>query len=123
MDVVAWRAVLSKQDDLSGDCTAVTCYNNRTAIALEVLLAARGVQVPGDLSVVGCDDLHAHMGLPPLTTVSHMLVEMGSRATEVVLDVIDKPELCVEMASSAGYVASELIIRGSTGPAACALSV
>ncbi len=116
-DVATWHTALNALGDLPGECTAIMCYNDRMAIAAEMVLAARGIRIPDDVSVVGFDDLQADMGVPPLTTVSHILVEMGARATETVLAMVDEPELCAQMADAVVRVPAELIVRDSTGPA------
>lgn len=59
--------------------------------AMGVLEAARrlALQVPGDLSVVGFDDLIvAQMSSPPLTTVRQPIVQMGAAAVETILALI-----------------------------------
>lgn len=84
--------------------------------ALGVLRAAReqGIEVPRDLSVVGYDDLPlaAWVG-PSLTTVNQPLLEMAETAARMVLDMargIDTKPRSIELAT-------ELVIRESTGPA------
>jgi DNA-binding LacI/PurR family transcriptional regulator len=50
--------------------TAIVCSNDLTAIGVLHCLFEAGKQVPGDLSVIGFDDVHiAQFMLPPLTTV------------------------------------------------------
>ncbi len=64
--------------------TAVFCYNDMTAIG--VMRAARdaGVAVPGDLAVVGFDDIPmARYVCPSLTTVHQPMERMGMRASEM----------------------------------------
>lgn len=85
------------------------------AEALGVLRAARelGVDVPGDLSVVGFDDIpEARYVDPGLTTVRQPMGKMGQTAARMLLDAIqdDQPtEASVE-------IPTELMVRGTTGP-------
>ena len=56
--------------------------------------AARGLRVPGDLSVVGFDDtVEAAVVVPALTTVRQPLAEMGRTAVSLLLRQIQQPAL------------------------------
>jgi DNA-binding LacI/PurR family transcriptional regulator len=93
--------------------TALFCYND--AIALGVLRAAReaGVAIPGELSVIGFDDIDvAATTIPPLTTIRQPLRQVGERAVEILLAVIsgERP------AGSSEILPHELVIRASVGP-------
>ncbi|MGH2356647.1 MAG: LacI family DNA-binding transcriptional regulator [Candidatus Limnocylindria bacterium] len=96
--------------------TAIVCYNDLTAIG--TLRAARslGRDVPGDVSVVGFDDIDlAAWTDPPLTTVRQQVAEMGRWAVERVARELGggngsgRPRVV--------HLAPELVIRGSTAPA------
>ncbi|MGY1738255.1 MULTISPECIES: LacI family DNA-binding transcriptional regulator [unclassified Geodermatophilus] len=81
--------------------------------AFGVLEAARqaGLSVPGDLSVVGFDDLPmARWSSPPLTTVRQPLADMGRMAGRMLLDLISGREL----ASQRVELATSLVPRAST---------
>ena len=95
--------------------TAVVTYNDLVAIGLLARLHARGILVPGDISVVGVDDIAmSRMARPALTTVRLPKQEAGRIAVEVLLAVLDDPE--ADTATS-GTLHGELIVRDSTGPA------
>jgi LacI family transcriptional regulator len=67
--------------------TAVFCSNDRTAIG--VIDAARelNLSIPGDLAVVGFDDIEeAAMTTPPLTTVRNPALETGKVAGTFLTD-------------------------------------
>jgi LacI family transcriptional regulator len=67
--------------------TAVVCLNDTAALGLLDGLAALGVRVPEDLSVVGYDDLpFARRLAPALTTVSQPKYQLGYAAAELLLD-------------------------------------
>ena len=70
--------------------TGVTCYNDLVALGLCRALGELGISVPGDVSVVGFDDLAMipYMGVA-LTTVHVPKVEMGERATEMLIRIIE----------------------------------
>jgi LacI family transcriptional regulator len=81
--------------------------------ALGVLEAARdaGLQVPGDLSVIGYDDIEIaeYLGL---TTMRQMLFESGKRGVELLLEAM----LEGSDYSISEVMPTELIIRSTTGP-------
>jgi len=110
------RAIAAELAPPSGT-TAYLCYNDTMALALGAVLRDRGLRVPKDVSIVGFDDLHAVCAIPALTTISHMLPQLGERAVDLVADLMaahsntDTASLRIER------VAAELVVRESTGPA------
>ena len=94
------------------DVTAVFAANDSMALGLLRAFAEAGRSVPGDLSVVGFDDIPAAAYLlPPLTTVHQDFAAVGRRAIDVLHAAItgvpeDLPRL----------VEPELVVRSSTGP-------
>jgi DNA-binding LacI/PurR family transcriptional regulator len=72
----------------------------------------RGVLIPDDLSVIGFDDLYGDQCIPGLTTVSHMLFEMGEAAVEKAMRVVEGKKV----KAGVTYISSKLVIRGSTAP-------
>ncbi|MDT0630906.1 LacI family DNA-binding transcriptional regulator [Rubrivirga sp. S365] len=61
--------------------TAITCFNDLVAMGALRALAELGLSVPGDVSVVGYDDIQMAAYLAtPLTTVRVPTREMGRRA-------------------------------------------
>ena len=92
--------------------TAVFCYNDMTALGAIHYLRSRGVRVPGDMSVVGFDDLFLAQYLdPPLTTMRQPMWRMGRTATEMLLDLLKG-----NMPVSNIRLPAELIVRRSTAP-------
>jgi LacI family transcriptional regulator len=74
--------------------------------------AARGLSIPGDLSVVGFDDIaFSELMAPQLTTVRQPLARMAAEAVRIALtgDSTPGPLPRVELAT-------HLVVRGSTGP-------
>lgn len=92
--------------------TAVFCYNDLTALGAIRQIRDHGLRVPGDISVVGFDDLYISQYLdPPLTTVRQPMREMGCMAMETLLHILAK--------AASGHdikVPGELIVRASTAP-------
>jgi LacI family repressor for deo operon, udp, cdd, tsx, nupC, and nupG len=92
--------------------TAVIAFNDLLAIGTQMRLHARGIDVPADVSVVGCDDIFgADFCRPPLTTLAADIEQAGRSAIDLLLGTLrdTSPEKFV--------LASHLRIRESTGPA------
>ncbi|MBK8019945.1 MAG: GntR family transcriptional regulator [Chloroflexi bacterium] len=66
--------------------TAVFAANDQIAIAIYRAATSLGLSVPGDLSVLGFDDLDvsAHLD-PPLTTIAQPFAQIGRTAAELLL--------------------------------------
>jgi LacI family transcriptional regulator len=102
------------QELLSATDRPTAIFAGSDVQALGVIRAAHevGLTVPGDLSVVGYDDLPLSQWChPTLTTVHQPLNEMAGTATRTVLDAgADKrPPLRIELAT-------HMVIRESTAP-------
>ncbi|WP_433021658.1 LacI family DNA-binding transcriptional regulator [Kribbella sp. CA-294648] len=97
--------------------TAVVAYNDLVAIGLLARLHARGISVPGDVSVVGIDDIAmAAMARPALTTVRLPKQKSGEIAVELLLAMIDDPDPDT-IIGTRGTLQGELMVRDSTGVA------
>lgn len=87
-------------------------------IALRVLEAAQslGIDVPGQLSVVGFDDIPAaKFSAPQLTTIRQPLQQIGDAATKLLIDRIQEPQSSKPITL---LHQPELIVRGTTAPPA-----
>jgi len=72
--------------------SAIFAGNDRMALILLKHLAALGVRIPEDLSVVGFDNLSFTEHLTtPLTTVDQPKTELGRRAVELLIERISFP--------------------------------
>lgn len=91
--------------------TAVVCGSDLMALGVIRAARQRGLNVPGDLSVVGSDDsLLVAFTDPPLTTVRQPVPEMAEATCRALLDQIaGKPAPTAEL-----LFAPELVVRGST---------
>jgi LacI family transcriptional regulator len=73
--------------------TAAFCANDLVAIGLLQRVIAADRSVPGDLAIVGYDDIDfAAAAAVPLTSVRQPRHELGRAATELVLDEAANPE-------------------------------
>ena len=103
--------------DLPVRPTAVIGFNDKIAVGALRAAAERGLRVPEDLSVTGFDDLDLSRATRPgLTTVRQPLQEMGRLAVMLLMRLLARHELealHVELAT-------DLVVRGSTGPVSAA---
>jgi LacI family transcriptional regulator len=98
--------------DAEPELTALAAQNDAMAIGALSIARDRGLSVPGDLSIVGFDDMPIAQDVTPaLTTVRLPLVEMGVRALTLALGTHPTGEPLVETAPAT------LVVRASAGPA------
>ncbi|MFD8569626.1 LacI family DNA-binding transcriptional regulator [Streptomyces sp. NPDC059639] len=96
---------------LDRGCTAVVCASDMMALGAVRAARGRGLDVPGDVSVVGFDDspLIAFTD-PPLTTIRKPVQAMGQAAVNTLLE-----EVAGTPAPRSEFVfMPELVVRGST---------
>ncbi|MEV4621395.1 LacI family DNA-binding transcriptional regulator [Asanoa sp. NPDC049573] len=101
---------------LNSGATACVAFNDLFAIGMLTRLRERGVQVPADLSVVGCDDIFgADFSNPPLTTLTAPIEQAGRVAVSMLLSGLD--HRAPEPQRRAVVLPTYLTVRESTGPA------
>jgi len=92
--------------------TAVLTFNDLMAIGLKRACSGEGISVPGDISIVGFDDIFgADFTTPSLTTVRSPLDARGAAAVRELVATLDGTPV-VDRES----LDTELVIRESTGP-------
>jgi LacI family transcriptional regulator len=90
-------------------------YNDLLAIGMLQRLRRRGISVPSDLSVVGCDDIFgADFCDPPLTTIAGDTEQAGRVAATRLLAALNGERT---MGNATSLIPTHLLIRDSTGPA------
>jgi len=97
--------------------TAVVAYNELVAVGVCAALAARGLRVPANVSVVGFDDITACVAWPPMTVVSLCLREVGAAAAELALAMAEGPGAYRRLREAPVDVPTRLVVRRSTAPA------
>ncbi len=86
-DASAGQALLEPL--LRARATAIVCYNDMVAVGVLQACRERGIDVPGQLSVVGFDDIEiARYMAPALTTVRQPRVELGRAGMQLLLDLM-----------------------------------
>ena len=92
--------------------TAIFARNDYTALGAMSAARDNGMSIPGDVAIVGVDNVpQSAFTTPPLTTVAQPTAQQGREAAEMLLDRIEgradraQREVCLEC---------QLIVRGST---------
>ncbi len=94
------------------EVTAVVAANDQVALGVLRALHEGGRSVPGEVSVVGFDDIpEAAYLLPPLTTVRQDFAAVGRRAVEAVERLV-----AGEDPTPSPLVVPSLVVRASTAP-------
>ncbi|MGG1691812.1 LacI family DNA-binding transcriptional regulator [Heyndrickxia ginsengihumi] len=90
--------------------TAVFAANDEMAMGAIKAAKAKGIRVPDDLSVIGFDDIKfASIFEPALTTIAQPTFEIGKKAMELLLKLINNEELEKDQF----MLADKLIVRDS----------
>jgi LacI family transcriptional regulator len=99
--------------ELSPRPTAVVAMNDLTAVGLIKAFRARGLSVPGDISVTGFDNTYlAHYFDPRLTTVDMHPDALGRSAAEALREAFADSGAAKERT-----ITLDLVVGESTGPA------
>ncbi|HTJ69868.1 MAG TPA: substrate-binding domain-containing protein [Actinospica sp.] len=111
-----YEALLSAR--LDGAPTAVVSANDEMALGALCALDERGIDVPGEMSVIGLDDTRgAAYYKPPLTTIRIDFENAGRLAVQRLLTIIARNGGDgVEVPQEVAPVPPRLIVRKSTAP-------
>jgi LacI family transcriptional regulator len=96
--------------------TAVLAANDLTAIGIVVATRRAGLRIPGDLSIVGSDDIGTSRYLdPPLTSIQLPMHELGAQAVALLREQMQRS---AEAPPEPKHVLLpvSLVVRASTGP-------
>jgi LacI family transcriptional regulator len=97
----------------SGEFSAVFVQNDLMAFGACQAFKSKGLHVPGDISVVGFDDIYfGEVSDPPLTTVRQPKYDMGCKAMEMLGELISRRFV----RKKSVVLMPELVVRGSTAP-------
>jgi LacI family transcriptional regulator len=93
--------------------SAIFAQNDLMAVGAIRALREAGRDVPGDVSVIGVDDIPLSSYFdPPLTTLRQPLEELGRRVAQVLIESIQNPERSPEQIS----IQARLVERASCAP-------
>ncbi len=91
---------------------AIVCANDVTAARLMQTLVSLGVRIPGDIKMVGVDDVRYAKFLPtPLTSIRQDCIQMGAVAMATMLKRVETPDLPAKDV----LVRFDLVVRASSG--------
>ena len=94
--------------------TAVFAVNDLMALGASRALQEAGLSVPGDVSLVGCDNIRiGEYSNPPLTTLDVSAREMGR---QIVYTLLQKSN---GLETQKIHIVPQLVVRKSTGIAKC----
>ena len=113
--VICARQLLS----LPNRPTAIFAANDVSAMGVYQAAREFGLQIPGDLSVIGFDNLREAASLnPALTTIDQALEKMGTMATEMVVKLVKGESLPKNTAEKGNLykIPTQLVIRDSCAP-------
>ncbi len=94
--------------------TVIFCGSDLVAMGALTALEDAGIDVPGDISIVGIDDISfAHLARPPLTTIGVPREQVGILSFQA----LDKMSKLKRQRGAEYAVDTRLVVRKSTGPA------
>jgi DNA-binding LacI/PurR family transcriptional regulator len=94
------------------DVTAIFCASDLMALGTLSALRSLGLDVPGDVSVAGFDNINVSAYCSPsLTTVNQNKYELGYQATQMLIDMLEGRQVAKEV-----KLTTELVLRESVGP-------
>jgi GntR family transcriptional regulator of arabinose operon len=116
-----WEVVGYPEIDKSALCArlmqieqpaAIFAANDQLALAVQQAARSLGLSIPGDLALVGFDnlDISAHLDIP-LTTIAQSAFDIGSTAGELILYQMKKELGCTQRR----ILPVQLIVRSSCG--------
>jgi len=79
----------SAAEVLATSATAVLAVDDLVAQGIVAGLNERKISVPGDMSVIGCDDIIAATTHPPLSTIAVHCRDAGWRAAELLISILN----------------------------------
>lgn len=100
---------------LASGVTAVITYNDLMAIGLLKEARERKLEVPGDLSIIGFDNIFgSDFTNPPLSTIQLPLESSGADAVQAVLTLLETEDRDASSVKPSA-IKTSLLIRSSTG--------
>jgi DNA-binding LacI/PurR family transcriptional regulator len=106
-----WRNAIHTLLDRDPPPSAIVAFNDQVALEVYAVCRERGLSIPNDLSVTGCDDiLFAQYVDPPLTTVRIPADNQGRTAMQILLKQLEQPAVTVPAVTMLDV---ELVVRES----------
>jgi DNA-binding LacI/PurR family transcriptional regulator len=97
--------------------SALVCFNDMLAVGILKGLQKVGIQVPGELSVTGFDNIVlSDFTSPPLTTFDQPKRFIGAEAARLVLELLDPSFIAGNPQPKVQMLKGRLLVRGTTAP-------
>ena len=112
--VEAVRRLLERKVDF----TAIVTFDDMVAYGVIQELSRMGFSVPGDVSVIGSDDIWPSAAYnPPLTTIQQPMIEMGEASAKLVVEMLNHNNLGESFKKPNSIIMKpKLVVRESTAP-------
>jgi DNA-binding LacI/PurR family transcriptional regulator len=92
------------------EITAIFCYNDLLAMGAIKCCKEMGIKVPGDIAIIGFDNIiFSELIEPPLTTIHMDKYEIGKQSAALLLKMLKNPDVPYPTL----FIDTELIIRES----------
>lgn len=86
----ATKKLLEKGEEF----TAIFASNDQMAIGAVRAIKEKGLKIPDNISIIGFDNIEASSIIdPPLTTVMQPIYEIGKKATEILIRLINEEKI------------------------------
>lgn len=95
--------------------TAVFAESDEMAIGALKTVRDAGLNVPGDISIVGFDD-HEMAAFNDLTTIAQPAIQQGETAATLLLDLLRSPPNAPADEVTSVVMPTRLVVRATTGP-------
>ncbi len=98
---------------MGGKPTAIFCTNDEMALGAYAEIAAAGLRIPDDISIMGYDNTrYAEVMTPPLTTIAQPAQEIGEHGLYLLCSLIQGQQITNPLE----IVSHKLVVRDSTAP-------
>lgn len=105
--IEATRELLSRNIAIE----AIVAADDNMILGALIELQRQGIEVPGDIALVGFDDVEeTHFSVPPITTVHQPIQDQASKALELVLAQING-----QVIPAKTFLPTDLVVRRSCG--------
>jgi DNA-binding LacI/PurR family transcriptional regulator len=92
--------------------TAIVCFNDQQALCVMMALKELGIKIPGEISIIGNDDIYYAQVYPiPLTTIRAPQQEIGRKAAEILIRNIESSKL---LPIEKVFLETEFVVRESS---------
>lgn len=104
-------------NNLTPKPSAIVCYNDTLAIGVIRGCKEAGIDVPGEISITGFDNItYSAYTCPAITTFDQPKYSIGAEAAQLLLELLQDTDKQPDDAPKVKILKGKLLIRESTGP-------